>query len=219
MYLEIYIFITVATNVVFFYDLVNLIVHCREASRMGLRMEGFWASRCGMAGEAKARNLVLVVGAARDFPLRSVSYVRWGYFTQLHGLLYLVPCCGSPLVSYLLLVSLSQVLHVEGLRIRPGIIVVSRYLVFLSWFFAVCGLPPIIFHICSIVISSHCLVHHCSLFCSLPFAAIRHCFSSLLFVTAFRHCFSSLPICTLIQHFRSVRIGIRIRIRIQGFDD
>jgi hypothetical protein len=41
MYLVIYKCISVATNVVFFHDLVNLIVHYREASRMRLRMQRF----------------------------------------------------------------------------------------------------------------------------------------------------------------------------------
>jgi hypothetical protein len=40
--------------------------------------------------------------------------------------------------------------------------------------------PSTYFHICSIAISSHCLVHHCLL----SFTAIRYCFSSLIFVTA-----------------------------------
>jgi hypothetical protein len=39
-------------------------------------------------------------------------------------------------ITYLLLGALSPVLHVEGSRTRPGIIVVSRYLFFLSSFFA-----------------------------------------------------------------------------------
>jgi hypothetical protein len=40
------------------------------------------------------------------------------------------------LISYFLLVALSPVLHVEGSRTRPGIIVVSCYLFVLSSFFA-----------------------------------------------------------------------------------
>ncbi len=92
---------------------------------------------------------------------------------------------------YLLLGALSPVLHVEGSRTRPGIIMVSRYLFFLSSFFSVVAFHlPIIFHICSIAFSRHCLVHRCSLFCSLSLAAILHWFSSLLFVTTFRHYFS-----------------------------
>jgi hypothetical protein len=84
-----------------------------------------------MAGEAKTRNLVLVVGAARDFPLRSVSYVRW--FSVLSAMLW-IPI---GFLWYLLLGALSPVLHVEGSGTRPGIIEVSRYLFFLTSFFAV----------------------------------------------------------------------------------
>jgi hypothetical protein len=79
-------------------------------------------------------------------------------------------------LTYLLLIALSPVFHVEG-RVTDT----SRHHSF-SRHFRRCGLPANIFHICSIAFSIHCSVHHCSLFCSLPFSASCHCFLSPLTV-------------------------------------
>jgi hypothetical protein len=75
-------------------------------------------------------------------------------------------------------------------RTRPGIIVLSRYLFLLSSFFAV-----VAFHLsCSafaplrLVAILYFIIVHCSVHCLSPIAAIRHCFSSLLFVTALQCC-------------------------------
>ncbi len=80
--------------------------------------------------------------------------------------------------------------YVYGSRTRPGIIVVSRYLFFLS---SVWPLWPSTYHfqICSIAISRLCSVHSLSL---LFVIAIRHCCPSL--PTFFCHCFST-PLCAV----------------------
>jgi hypothetical protein len=78
---------------------------------------------------------------------------------------------------YLLLGALSPVLHVEWSRTRPGIIMVSRYFFFLSAFFAVVAIHLSFSSFAPLRLVA---IDYCSLFCSLSFAAIPHCFSSLL---------------------------------------
>ncbi len=82
---------------------------------------------------------------------------------------------------------------VEGSRTRAGIIMVSRYLFFLSLVF-----PVVAFHLLFSTFAPLRLVviDHCSLFCSLSFAAIPHCFSSLLFVTKLVAQSRSLSVCS-----------------------
>ncbi len=99
---------------------------------------------------------------------------------------------GSPLYTVysiwtcLLLGALSPVLHVEGSRTRPGIIVVSRYL-FFSRHCAVVAFHQTFSTFAPLrLLSRHCLVHLCSS------VLIVHCLS-LLFVIAFRHYFLSVP--------------------------
>jgi hypothetical protein len=129
-----------------------------------------------MSGEAKTRNLVLVVGAARDFPLRSVSYVRW--FSVPSAVLW-IPI-GFLLVTWRVESSplCRRVMDTSGHHCGDPV----SLLFFIN--FRRCGLLPNVFLMCPIAISSHCFVHNCSLFWSLSFAAIRHCFSSSFFVPA-----------------------------------
>ncbi len=85
------------------------------------------------------------------------------------------------LTCYLLIGALSPVLHVDGSRTRPGIIVVSRYLFFCPKF---SPLWPSTYHFLHLLhcdksplITVHCSVHFLSLLFLIAF-------SSLLFVTS-----------------------------------
>ncbi len=106
--------------------------------------------------------------------------------------------------------ALTPVLHVEGSRTRPGIIVGSRYLFFLSSFFAAVATHLSFPTFAPLRLVA--IVHHCSLFYSLVFAAIPHCFSSLLFVITFRHCFSSLIFVTTFRHYLSRSESIMVSV-------